>query len=79
MTAGVPVEMARANLGITVVPRWTVEPALGQGDLHAVRMGRRGLWHQWAMVTRAEAPSPSLARFLAALKTHHPRARRKAS
>lgn len=74
MNGAVQLEMARANLGITVVPRWTVEPALGGGDLHVVRLGRRGVWLDWSVATRAEAPAASLAGFLDALSAHHPRA-----
>jgi LysR family transcriptional regulator for metE and metH len=72
---GVPLEMARANLGITLMPLWTVEPLLAGGDLHAVRVGARGLWLEWSIATRAEEHAPPLAAFLAALRTHHPRAR----
>ena len=76
MIGGVQLEMARANLGMTVVPRWTVEPVLGGGDLHVVRLGRSGVWLDWSVATRAEAPAPSLAGFLDALSAHHPRAAR---
>jgi len=74
MTGGVPLEMARANLGLTVLPRWTVEPALAAGDLRAVRIGA-GLWLEWSVATRAETPEPPLAAVLDALRVHHPRAR----
>jgi LysR family transcriptional regulator for metE and metH len=74
MTGAVPLEMARANLGITVMPRWAVEPAFAAGDLRAVRFGARGLWLRWSVATRAEVPEPSLAAFLEALRRHHPRA-----
>lgn len=75
ISAGAAIEVARANLGITVVPRWAVEPALAGGDLHVVRLGARGVWLNWSAATRAERPDPPLAAFLEALKTHHPRAR----
>lgn len=73
MTGTVPLEVARANLGITILPRWVVEPALGGGELHAVRFGRRGLWLPWSVATRAEEPEPALAAFLETLRRHHPR------
>jgi LysR family transcriptional regulator, regulator for metE and metH len=73
MTGIVPIEMARANLGITVMPRWAIEPLLGGGDLHAVRIGPRGVWLDWAAATRNEAPEPSLAAFLHTLSARHPR------
>ncbi|MDF2695368.1 MAG: LysR family transcriptional regulator, partial [Labilithrix sp.] len=76
MTGVVPIDMVRANLGITVLPRWTVEPALAGGELAAVRLGQGGLWLEWSMATRAETPEPALAAFLDALRSFHPRAKR---
>ncbi|WNG38224.1 LysR family transcriptional regulator [Archangium violaceum] len=75
MTGGVAMEMARGNLGITVMPRWAAEPSLAEGDLWAVRVGAKGLWLEWSVATRAEDPEPALAAFLDLLRTHHPRSR----
>ncbi|QRK11520.1 LysR family transcriptional regulator [Archangium violaceum] len=75
LTGGAPLELARANLGITLAPRWSAEPALANGELHAVSLGPKGLWLDWSVATRAEEPEPPLEAFLAALRLHHPRAR----
>ena len=47
-------DFARAGWGTAVLPRWTVAPLLATGELHAVRVGRAGLWLDWAVVCRAE-------------------------
>jgi LysR family transcriptional regulator, regulator for metE and metH len=72
MTGIVPIEMARENLGITVMPRWAVESLVGR-DLAAVRLGPRGVWLDWSVATRDEEPEPSLTAFVQALARHHPR------
>jgi LysR family transcriptional regulator, regulator for metE and metH len=64
----VALDLVRANLGITVMPRWTVAPAVGRDDLALVRIGARGLWLKWSAVTRSEPASPALATFLGILK-----------
>ncbi|APR82239.1 Transcriptional activator MetR [Minicystis rosea] len=71
---GAPIELARANLGVALMPRWTVEPLLEGGSLHAARIGK-GLWLDWSAATRAEPQTPAIASFLEALRAHHPRTR----
>lgn len=77
MTGGLPLEMARAHLGITVLPRWAVTPQLEDGGLHTVRVGPKGLWLEWAVATRAGEAEPPLQAFVEALRTHHPGPRRR--
>ncbi|WP_426745450.1 LysR family transcriptional regulator [Myxococcus faecalis] len=72
MTGGVALEMVRANLGVTVLPQWAVAPWLSEGGLHAVRVGPRGLWLDWAVATRAGEREPALSAFVDALRAHHP-------
>ncbi len=71
MTGTVPIDMARGNLGVTVMPRWSIEPLLGD-DLSAVSVGQRGLWFDWFVATRDEEPSTALAALLHALSRHQP-------
>lgn len=70
----VGLEMARANLGVTILPRWSTEPATADGSLHAVSIGDR-LWLEWGLATRAEPADAPLVAFLATVRAHHPRAR----
>lgn len=71
--SGVPVEMARMNLGVTVVPRSLVDDALGS-SLAGVRIGREGLWLDWHVATRDEPSDAPLSAFLTELKRLHPQA-----
>jgi LysR family transcriptional regulator for metE and metH len=72
---GASLEMARANLGVGIMARWILEPALRGGELSAVRIGARGLHLAWSVATRKEQPEPPVARFVSLLREYHPRAR----
>jgi LysR family transcriptional regulator, regulator for metE and metH len=69
----VALDLVRANLGVTVMPRWTVASVVGRDDLALVRVGARGLWLQWSAITRSEPASPALATFLGILKACVPK------
>lgn len=75
MNGTVVLDLVRANLGITVLPRWTVAPAVARDALALVRVGTRGLWLEWSAVIRSESPSPALETFLSILKTSVTKAR----
>lgn len=64
----VALELVRANLGVSVMPRWTVTPIAERDDFALVRVGARGLWLHWSAVTRNEPASSALATFLGILK-----------
>ncbi len=70
--SGVAVEMARANLGVALLPRWAALPLTRSGGLHALRLGKRGLGHEWLVATRSDESDPALASFLEALSENHP-------
>jgi LysR family transcriptional regulator for metE and metH len=72
----VATDMARAHLGVTLLPRWTFD-SLRDTNVEAVRIGPRGLWLQWSLATRAEEPEPALREFLAAIRAGHPKARQR--
>jgi LysR family transcriptional regulator for metE and metH len=72
--SGVAVEMARANLGIALVPRWAATPLAASGALGAVRLGKRGLALEWQIATRVGEAEPALSAFVETLIAHHPRA-----
>jgi LysR family transcriptional regulator, regulator for metE and metH len=69
----VAVDMARASLGVTLLPLWTFE-SLRDANVAAVRVGRRGLWLKWSLATRAEESDGALGAFLRAVRAGHPRA-----
>jgi LysR family transcriptional regulator for metE and metH len=75
--SGVALEMVRAGLGVTVVPRWTVTQLAGHSKLRPIRLGPRGIWLEWFVATRA-GKDPALEALLVALRANHPGERRAA-
>ena len=62
-------EMVKAGLGVTALPRWSVEPAIQDGSVVPLRVTRRGVQRQWAAATLAERPDlPWLDEFLSLLR-----------
>ncbi|AKU94089.1 Transcriptional activator MetR [Labilithrix luteola] len=78
-SSGVPVEMASANLGITVCPRWFVEDAIARRQLAPIRIGKEGLWLSWELAVRAESSTQQLNALVKAMMAHHPKPRRRRS
>lgn len=64
----VALDLARANLGVTVMPRFTVAQFARRDGIALVRVGPRGLWLEWAALTRNEPASVGLATFLEIMK-----------
>lgn len=61
-------ELVRAGLGISVLARWAVEPALARGTIVAVPVGRPPLKRQWWAITLpSERPVPHVSAFIEAL------------
>lgn len=59
------VELARAGVGVGVLPRWSVQRTLNSGGLVALSITRRGMHRQWAAATLAAQPDPAyLADFI---------------
>lgn len=54
------VEMVRAGIGISAMPRWTIAREIKSGAVAAIRYGRRGLMRRWqaAMLRTAVVPEP---------------------
>ncbi|MBJ6765059.1 LysR family transcriptional regulator [Myxococcaceae bacterium JPH2] len=70
-SSGAPVEMVRANQGVTVCPRWFAESDLARGDVIGLRI-ERGLWLQWSVATAEAGGSPLADSFVAEMKRHCP-------
>jgi len=51
------VEMVRAQMGVSVLARWLVEPYMRNGGLSTVRLGSGGVWRDWRLVARAGTPA----------------------
>jgi LysR family transcriptional regulator, regulator for metE and metH len=52
------VGMVNEGLGISVVARWLVQPYLKPSGLHAVRIGKRGLYREWWAAVRNNGKTP---------------------
>lgn len=51
-------EMVKAGLGIAVMSRWAIEPALKSGRVRGVRLTRKGVTRRWSAATLASRPEP---------------------
>lgn len=63
------VGMVEANLGVSVLSRWALEPQLAAGSIAAVRLGRSGLYRRWYAATRGrERRGKAIERLLEGLR-----------
>jgi LysR family transcriptional regulator for metE and metH len=59
------VEMVKAGMGVSILPTWSIAPALGAGSVRAVRITRSGVFRPWTAATLAAAPrSPFVDHFI---------------
>lgn len=62
------VEMIKAGLGVGVLARWAVEPAVKAGAVRALKITRKGVRRQWSAATLTDrADPPWLPDFLSLL------------
>jgi LysR family transcriptional regulator, regulator for metE and metH len=52
------VEMARAGIGVGMIPRWSVEPLVAAGQLRGLRVTAAGVYREWAAMTLAASEEP---------------------
>jgi LysR family transcriptional regulator for metE and metH len=70
-------EMVKAEMGVAVLARWAVEPALQSGALRALRMTHRGVIRQWSAATLRGRSEPRWqADFVKLLRERGPTRRR---
>ena len=60
-------ELIKAGQGIGVMARWAIEPAIRSGAVHAVRIGRRGVFRAWRAATLRNRPEPKWQKDFVAL------------
>src|SRR5918996_507808 len=63
-------ELVKAGLGISVMARWAIEPAIKSGAIKAVRISKRGVYRAWAAVTLRDRVEPKWQREFVALLSH---------
>lgn len=54
-------EMVKAGVGVSVLPTWSVAPAIEAGLVKTVRITRRGVFRPWNAATLAAAPPSAFA------------------
>jgi LysR family transcriptional regulator for metE and metH len=64
------IELVKAGLGISVMARWALEPALSSGAVKAIRIGKRGVFRPWTAVTLRDRVEPKWQREFVALLQH---------
>jgi LysR family transcriptional regulator, regulator for metE and metH len=58
-------EMVKARMGVSVLPTWSIAPAIGTGAVRAVRVTRSGVYREWNAATLAAAePTPFAEYFI---------------
>jgi LysR family transcriptional regulator, regulator for metE and metH len=55
-------ELVKAGLGVSVMARWAIEPALETGAVKAVKIGKRGVYRSWTAVTLRDRVEPKWQR-----------------
>ena len=55
-------ELVKAGLGVSVMARWAIEPAIEAGTVKAVRIGKRGVYRSWTAVTLRDRVEPKWQR-----------------
>ena len=55
-------ELVKAGLGVSVMARWAIEPAIKTGAVKAVRIGKGGVFRSWTAVTLRERVEPKWQR-----------------
>ena len=59
------IEMVKAGMGATVLPKWSIAHALAAGGIKAVRITPSGVFRKWYAVTLADVtPTPVMEEFI---------------
>lgn len=55
-------ELVKAGLGVSVMARWAIEPAIKSGAVNAIRIGKRGVFRSWTAVRLRDRAEPKWQR-----------------
>jgi LysR family transcriptional regulator, regulator for metE and metH len=68
------VEMVKAGLGASVLPTWSIAPAIASGAVRAIRITRSGVYRQWNAATLADAADSAFVEYFVQLLTRQGKA-----
>ena len=72
-------EMVKAGMGATVLPRWSITHSLATNDIKAIRITKTGVFRKWYAVTLSGVPpTPFMEEFIRLLAKQGPAAKRPA-
>jgi len=76
LTEGI-IEMIKAGLGASVLPKWSIANVIASGDVKAIRITRSGVFRKWYAATLTGAqPTPFMDEFIRLLIKHGPAAKK---
>ena len=76
LTEGI-IEMVKAGLGISVLPKWSIEHAIASDRVRAIRITRNGVFRKWYAASLSGAvSSPFSEEFVRLLIKHGPAAKK---
>ena len=76
LTEGI-LEMVKAGMGVSVLPRWSIVNVIASGEIKPVRITRQGVFRKWFAATlRDVPPTPFMEEFIRLLIKHGPAAKR---
>ena len=76
LTEGI-LEMVKAAMGASVLPKWSIANVIASGDIKAIRITRAGVFRKWYAVTLGDgAPAPFLEEFIRLLIKQGPAAKK---
>jgi LysR family transcriptional regulator for metE and metH len=76
LTEGI-LEMVKAGMGVSVLPKWSIVNPIAAGDIKAIRITRAGVFRKWYAATLSgTAPTPFVEEFIRLLIKQGPAAKK---
>jgi LysR family transcriptional regulator for metE and metH len=76
LTEGI-LEMVKADMGVTVLPKWSIVNVLASGDVKAIRITKSGVFRKWYAATlNGMPPTPFIEEFIRLLIKQGPAAKK---
>ena len=78
LTEGI-LEMVKAGMGVSVLPKWSVVSVVASGEVKAIRITKNGVFRKWFAATMRDLPpTPFVEEFVRLLIKQRPAARKPA-